>query len=141
MQFKYLRSKLIEAKKDVAGRMSLDYGSQRQDKLALDPGEKEMSRLNPLRKDLNSPSKDTYKIPDNVKTEVPDFIQKDRDAAEKAKIDNERARQNYSAGVSATSDAFKEIDRQEKQKNNQDVQGHSINKGRGWEGKVGTIRK
>ena len=130
MQFKHLRSKISEAKKDVAGRMSLDYASQRQDKLALDPGEKEMSRLNPLRKDLNSPPKDTSKI-----------IQKDRDAAEKAKIDNERARQNYSAGVSATNDAFKEIDRQEKQKHNQDVQGHSINKGRGWEGKVGAIRK
>ena len=131
MQFKHLRSKIIEAKKDLAGRMSLDYGSQRQDKLALDPGETEMSRLNPLRKDLNSPPKDTSKIPN----------QQDREDAEKAKIDNERARQNYSAGVSATSDAFKEIDRQEKQKNNQDVQGHSINKGRGWEGKVGTIRK
>ena len=141
MQFKHLRSKISEAKKDGAGRMSLDYASQRQDKLALDPGEKEMSRLNPLRKDLNSPPKDTSKIPDNIKTEVPDFIQKDRDAAEKAKIDNERARQNYSAGVSATNDAFKEIDRQEKQKHNQDVQGHSINKGRGWEGKVGAIRK
>ena len=131
MQFKHLRSKISEAKKDLAGRMSLDYGSQRQDKLALDPGETEMSRLNPLRKDLNSPPKDTSKIPN----------QQDREDAEKAKIDNERARQNYSAGVSATSDAFKEIDRQEKQKNNQDVQGHSINKGRGWEGKVGTIRK
>ena len=131
MQFKHLRSKIIEAKKDLAGRMSLDYGSQRQDKLALDPGETEMSRLNPLRKDLNSPPKDTSKIPN----------QQDREDAEKAKIDNERARQNYSAGVSATSDAFKEIDRQEKQKNNQDVQGHSINKGRGWEGKVGAIRK
>ena len=131
MQFKHLRSKISEAKKDLAGRMSLDYGSQRQDKLALDPGETEMSRLNPLRKDLNSPPKDTSKIPN----------QQDREDAEKAKIDNERARQNYSAGVSAASDAFKEIDRQEKQKNNQDVQGHSINKGRGWEGKVGTIRK
>ena len=131
MQFKHLRSKISEAKKDLAGRMSLDYGSQRQDKLALDPGETEMSRLNPLRKDLNSPPKDTSGIPN----------QQDREDTEKAKIDNERARQNYSAGVSATSDAFKEIDRQEKQKNNQDVQGHSINKGRGWEGKVGTIRK
>jgi hypothetical protein len=127
MQFKHLRSKIIEAKKDVAGRMSLDYGSQRQDKLALDPGEKEMSRLNPLRKDLNSPPKDTSKIPD----------QQDREDAEKAKIDNERARQNYSAGVSATDAAFKEIDRQEKQKYKQDIQGHSTNKGRGWEGKVG----
>ena len=127
MQFKHLRSKIIEAKKDVAGRMSLDYGSQRQDKLALDPGEKEMSRLNPLRKDLNSSPKDTSKIPD----------QQDREDAEKAKIDNERARQNYSAGVSATDAAFKEIDRQEKQKYKQDIQGHSTNKGRGWEGKVG----
>ena len=100
MQFKHLRSKISEAKKDLAGRMSLDYGSQRQDKLALDPGETEMSRLNPLRKDLNSPPKDTSKIPN----------QQDREDAEK-------------------------------EKNNQDVQGHSINKGRGWEGKVGTIRK
>jgi hypothetical protein len=137
MQFKHLRSKLIEAKKDVAGRMSLTYGSQRQDKLALDPGEKEMSRLNPLRKDLNPAPKDTSKVPDNIKTDVPDFIQQDRDAAEKLKIDNERARQNYSAGVSATDAAFKEIDRQEKQKYKQDIQGHSTNKGRGWEGKVG----
>jgi hypothetical protein len=76
-------------------------------------------------------------VPDNIKTDVPDFIQQDRDAAEKLKIDNERARQNYSAGVSATDAAFKEIDRQEKQKYKQDILGHSTNKGRGWEGKVG----
>ena len=138
MQFKHLRSKIIEAKR---GLMSIENPSKIPDADVLDKGEKIMPRTNPLRKDLNPAPKDTSKIPDNVKTEVPDFIQKDRDAAEKAKIDNERARQNYSAGVSATSDAFKEIDRQEKQKNNQDVQGHSINKGRGWEGKVGTIRK
>lgn len=139
MQFKYLRSKLIEAKRGVQGIMSTEHPSQVPDKEALDRGEKMMPRTSPVQKNLNPTPKD--KIPDNIKTDVPDFIQQDRDAAEKAKIDNERARQNYSAGVSATSDAFKEIDRQEKQKNNQDVQGHSINKGRGWEGKVGTIRK
>jgi hypothetical protein len=127
MQFKHLRSKISEAKR---GLMSIDRPSQVPDKEALDKGEKMMPRTSP-------PPKDTSKIPDNIKTEVPDFIQKDREDAEKAKIDNERARQNYSAGVSATFDAFKEIDRQEKQKYKQDVQGHSTNKGRGWEGKVG----
>jgi len=127
MQFKHLRSKIIEAKR---GLMSIDRPSQVPDKEALDKGEKMMPRTSP-------PPKDISKVPDNIKTDVPDFIQQDRDAAEKLKIDNERARQNYSAGVSATDAAFKEIDRQEKQKYKQDIQGYSTNKGRGWEGKVG----
>jgi len=132
MQFKHLRSKLIEGKRGIQGIMSTEHPSQVPDKEALDKGEKILPRTSPVQKD---------KVPDNIKTGIPDFIQKDRDDAEKAKIDNERARQNYSAGVSATSDAFKEIDRQEKQKHNQDIQGHSTNKGRGWEGKVGAMRK
>jgi hypothetical protein len=134
MQFKHLRSKIIEAKR---GLMSIENPSKIPDADVLDKGEKMMPRTNPVRKDLNPAPKDTSKVPDNIKIDVPDFIQQDRDAAEKLKIDNERARQNYSAGVSATDAAFKEIDRQEKQKYKQDIQGHSTNKGRGWEGKVG----
>ena len=124
MQFKHLRSKISEAKR---GLMSIENPSKIPDADVLDKGEKMMPRTNPLRKDLNPAPKDTSGIPN----------QQDREDAEKTKIDNERARQNYSAGVSATFDAFKEIDRQEKQKYKQDVQGHSTNKGRGWEGKVG----
>jgi hypothetical protein len=127
MQFKHLRSKIIEAKRGIQGIMSTEHPSQVPDREALDKGEKMMPRTSP-----------PPKMPDYIKKDVPDFIQQDRDAAEKAKIDNERARQNYSASVSATDAAFKEIDRQDKQKHNQDIEGHSTNKGRGWEGKVGT---
>jgi len=110
MLLKHLRIKLDEGKR---GLMSIERPSQVPDKYVLEPGEKMLPRTNPVQREPKS----------DIKMELPKLELPKNDADEKAKSD-------YEGGVAAMNAKFKEMDRE-------DEKGHSTNKGRGWEGKVG----